>query len=110
MSDYQEQIIADYQKLIYDIYQKEKLTSLKGLNNEFLVNGRNIVEWHAVITRKGRCKYYKSFDFIQNFDDLVLCSDEIIALLMMAFHLLEKCYIQTMKICPLIDIVCSLML
>lgn len=70
-------IIWDFQKRIVEIYNEQALTSIRGLKDDFIVNERQILQWYFEVVRKGQCKYFETFNFHQNFDDLVFCSDEI---------------------------------
>lgn len=69
-------IILEFHRAIIDIYKEHELKNLAGVNNDFMLNGRQIVQWHSDIVRKGMCKYSEVFNFFQNFDDLRFCCDE----------------------------------
>ena len=73
-----EEIFWNYHNEIVKVYKEFHLTSLKGLDSEFIVNGRQILVWYIQIVRKGRIKYQKELEFDKLFDDLLFCSDEIL--------------------------------
>lgn len=69
-------VIWEFQKEIAKIYEGEKLNSLECLDQEFTVNGKNILAWFFDVVRKGQIKF-KDFDFHKSFDDICFCCDEI---------------------------------
>lgn len=71
-------LIWDYQGAIVKIYEENGLTSLSGLDNEFLYNGRNVLSWYFDVIHKSRSLEGQQFDYLKNFDDLAFCSDEIL--------------------------------
>ncbi len=71
-------VIQGFQEVMHEVYDQYNLTSLRGLNHEYTLNGKQIVSWYFEVVRKGRVKYHDSFDFNKNFDDLIFCSDEIL--------------------------------
>lgn len=68
--------IEDYNDIIIDIYKEHNLKCLRGLNNEYKLNGKNIYKWHHEATNFF-AKKNKEFNFHMNIDDLILKSDEI---------------------------------
>ncbi|TWI80602.1 hypothetical protein IQ13_3281 [Lacibacter cauensis] len=77
MTPSRENIIWDFDRTIISVYNEYSLTSLRGLKDDFIINGRQILQWYFDAVRKGQCKYYEAFNYHQNFDDLIFCSDEI---------------------------------
>jgi len=73
-----EESIANFEKSIVEVYKQYNLTSLRGLDHSFMVNGRQILEWHLKVISEGKNIYGSNFDFQKNFDDLIFCSDEIL--------------------------------
>lgn len=71
------ELIWEYQRRIVEIYKNEDLTCLSGFDNTYQLNGKNILVWHSDVTRKCAVKYGGHFDYFQNFDDLVFCSQEL---------------------------------
>lgn len=73
-----DELIWEYHKLHQKMYDEHGLTSLSGLNNEFLLNGRNLLTWHHDATQKCSVKYNGQFDHMKNFDDILFCSEELL--------------------------------
>ena len=73
-----QEVFWQYQNEIIEVYKEFNLTSLRGLNSEFQVNGRQILSWYFNVVRKGRIKFQKGLEFDKLFDDLLFCSDEIL--------------------------------
>jgi hypothetical protein len=73
-----DELIWEYHKLHQKIYADYGLTSLSGLNNEFKLNGRELLVWHGEATRKCSVKYNGQFYHMKNFDDLLFCSEELL--------------------------------
>lgn len=71
-----ERAILQYNKLIQEVYVSQSLKCLRGLNDEYKIDGRNILSLHTQVARPFRRD--NSFNFDKNFDDIILCSDEII--------------------------------
>lgn len=71
------ELLLEYQKAIVDIYVAENLTSLRGLDENYIINGNQIITWHSETVRRGRIKFKGRFDYMENFDDLLFCSDEL---------------------------------
>lgn len=72
-----EDLMWEFQRGIIEVYKNHELTSLRGLEDDYMVNGRQIISWHSDVVRDARIIYRKQFDFIKNFDDMISCSDEI---------------------------------
>jgi hypothetical protein len=72
------ELIWEYQRTIIDVYKTEGLTSLKGLDESYTINGRQILTWHSEATRKCKIKFNGQFNYFENFDDLLFCSDELL--------------------------------
>lgn len=73
-----DKLIWEYHKLHQKVYDDYGLTSLSGLNNEFTLNGRELLEWHCDATRKCSVKYKEQFYHMKNFDDILYCSEELL--------------------------------
>ncbi len=73
-----EDLIWEYHRLHQQIYLDYGLTNLSGLNMEFMLNGRQLWEWHSDATRKCSVKYNGQFYHLKNFDDILFCSDELL--------------------------------
>lgn len=73
-----EELIWEYHKLHQEIYTKYELTSLRGINNEFMLNKRALQVWHDDATRKCSIKYSGQFNHMKNFDDILFCSEELL--------------------------------
>jgi len=72
------ELIWEYQRSIIDIYKEHDLTSLRGLEDKYEINGRQIIMWHSEATRKCSVKHNGQFNYFKNFDDLLFCSDELL--------------------------------
>lgn len=73
-----EELIWQYHRLHQKIYDEHGLTSLSGLNNEYILNGKNLLMWHHESTRKCSVKYSNQFNHMKNFDDILFCSEELL--------------------------------
>lgn len=71
------ELIEKIQKKIIDIYTQFKLTSLKEIDDTSSLNGIKITSGYFETTRKSSIKNNDKFSYFENFDDLILCSDEI---------------------------------
>src|SRR5690606_389228 len=74
--DDRHEIIWDFQREIAKIYEEENLDSIEGPDQEFDVNGQNILALFFDTVRKGQNKF-PDFDFHKSFDDICFCCDEI---------------------------------
>lgn len=72
------ELIWEYQRSIIDIYKEHDLTSIRGLDAKYEINGRQVIMWHSEATRKCSVKHNGQFDYLKNFDDLLFCSDELL--------------------------------
>lgn len=72
------ELIWEYQRSIIDLYKEHNLTSLRGLDHKYEINGRQIIMWHSEVTRKCSVKHNGQFNYFKNFDDLLFCSDELL--------------------------------
>ena len=73
-----EELIWEYHRLHQKIYTDYGLTSLSGLNNEFMLNGRPLLVWYGEATRKCSVKYDEQLYRMKNFDDILFCSEELL--------------------------------
>ncbi|MEO8088128.1 MAG: Cthe_2314 family HEPN domain-containing protein [Bacteroidota bacterium] len=73
-------LIRDIQESVLEIYNEHDLECLRGLKSEdeFILNGRQIILWYSEITQKSTLKHQHSYDYLKNFDDLIFLSDEIL--------------------------------
>ncbi len=72
------ELIWEYQRSIIEIYNEHQLTSLRGLDGEYKVNGRQIMEWYKKAIEKSETKNIGKFNYCKNFDDIIFCSDELL--------------------------------
>lgn len=72
------ELIRKYNEVIFETYKEHALTSLRGLEDKFEVNGRQIVEWYFNTTRQISSIREGLFNNRKNFDDLIICSDELL--------------------------------
>jgi len=70
-------LIIEFKEILKEIYKQEGLNCLRGINYDYTVNGKQILQWHNEVTRKCAIKNCGSFNYNQNIDDLITCSDEI---------------------------------
>jgi hypothetical protein len=72
------ELIWEFQDKIIEVYNKEDLFPLRGRNDDYKINGREILTWYAEVTQKNASKYnlHSTYFDIQN--DLFICSDELI--------------------------------
>ena len=73
-----EEIIWKYHQLHQRMYAEHSLKSLSGLNNEYKLNGRELLIWHGEATRKCSIKYSGQFNYWKNLDNILFCSEEIL--------------------------------
>lgn len=83
--------INEIEEKIRSIYSTEDLKSLSGTNSDYIVNGKQIFQWYCQIVEKSK-KLNPDFNFQKCFDDLCICSDEVIYF--MAYLYLYKPYIN----------------
>jgi len=72
-----EELLKNYQSEIFDIYKKNDLTSIRGLNLEYTLFGRELLPWYYDTLREISIKNSK-FNERQNKDDILFISDEIL--------------------------------
>jgi hypothetical protein len=77
MTNSRKKVIREFQREIESVYAGHSLTSLRGLNNDFIVNGRQIYRWYYETVLKGHSILSKDFNVHQAIADLIFCSDEI---------------------------------
>lgn len=68
--------IEAFQDVIVEIYREHGLRSISGLDNSYVLNERQVLQWYYKVIRKAQIKF-KDVNFHEVFDDLVFCSDEI---------------------------------
>ena len=71
-------IINDLQTATFQIYKENGLASISGMDSKYILNGRSIFEWHLSATRKSMIKHGTTFNYFQNLDDILFCSDELL--------------------------------
>jgi len=71
-------VLDAFQAAIIAIYKKESLTCLRGLHNEYELNGRNILAWHSEVITANEIKYKTGKTYYNNISDLLFCSDEVL--------------------------------
>lgn len=71
-------LIWEIQKTIIEIYYKHDLINLRGLNNDYQLNGKQILLWYSEVTRKCAVNYNGQFNYFKTLDDLFFCSDELL--------------------------------
>jgi hypothetical protein len=72
-----QELILEYQRSINDIYKEHGLTSIRGLDDKYEINGRQVIMWHSKATHKF-AKRNQQFNYFKNFDDILFCSDELL--------------------------------
>lgn len=70
-------VITDYQNAIIEIIKEYSLDSLSGIDDNYTLNGQNIVTWYAATVENAIQKYHNKSFFDKTFNDLLFCSDEI---------------------------------
>jgi hypothetical protein len=76
MTEYRASIIHQLQDEINVIYKDEQLESIAGLNQSYMINGKQVLAWHGQIATKSK-PLNPNFNFIQSFDDCAICFDEV---------------------------------
>ena len=71
-------LITELQEKIIEIYRKYAILNLKGPDNDYRIEGHQILSWYHKVVRKNRIKYPGAMNYFELFDDLSFCSDEII--------------------------------
>jgi hypothetical protein len=71
-------LLLEYQKQVEQVYDTENLKCLSGLDHEFMLGGRPLLVWHNEVTRKSAVKHDGEFHYMQNLDDTLACSDELL--------------------------------
>jgi hypothetical protein len=72
------ELLWKFQETIIEIYNEFGINSLRGINAEYSLNGKQIIVWYHDVTRKSSCQNHEVFNYIKNFDDLLFCSDELL--------------------------------
>lgn len=75
--DRRQELIWDWQREIIEIYEKENLKNLSGLDLSFNYNGRQVLKWYFDTVRQGMNRNI-NFDFQRWIDDVILIVDEIL--------------------------------
>ena len=72
------ELIWQFQEEIVKIYDKEELSPLRGNQDDYILNGREILVWYRDVTKKNAAKHnlFTTYSGISN--DLFICSDELI--------------------------------
>jgi len=69
--------IWKYQDAIVDTYREQSLTCLTGLDHNYLLSGRNILQWHLNVITKAAVRNTQ-FQYYENMDDIFFCSDQLL--------------------------------
>ena len=72
------ELIRSINDKIVSIYETEKLIPLRGENDSYELNGKQILMWFNEITRHCWCNFNSHFNYDKNIDDLLFTSDEIV--------------------------------
>lgn len=72
------EIIDALNSEVATIIRNEKLIPLMGKDKSFELNGNQILSWHNDVTRQCGNFHNGHFNYMQNFDDLLFSSDEIV--------------------------------
>jgi hypothetical protein len=72
------ELINILQERVVEIYKKEELIPLRGKNDDYKINSRNILIWFHDVTNKNAVKYDLHMEYFNLQNDLLICSDEMI--------------------------------
>ncbi|HAD79225.1 Cthe_2314 family HEPN domain-containing protein [Empedobacter falsenii] len=71
-------LINEINNKIIDIYNKQELIPLRGKDNSYIINNKQILSWHSEVTNPCFCKYEGHFNYMNNIEELLFISDEIV--------------------------------
>ena len=72
------ELIWAFQKKIVEIYNQEKLTPLRGENDDYKINGKEILTWFHDVTNPNAVKHNLHLTYFDLQNDLFICSEEMI--------------------------------
>ncbi len=72
------ELIHELNSEIYEIYEENSLLPLRGLDDSYMLNGKQLLMWYFDATKHCSSKINEHFNYFNNIDDLLFCSDEII--------------------------------
>jgi hypothetical protein len=72
------EIIVGFNKLIREIYIKEDLVPLRGKEDDYILNGKNILQWFPSVTTPHSIRNNYGTKYFELLNDLLFCSDEVI--------------------------------
>lgn len=70
-----DELIEHYHRVLINIYKEKNLKCLRGIRNEYEINGRNILIWRANATKPFLAN--EEFNFTENESDTYFISDEL---------------------------------
>lgn len=71
------ELLWEFQREIVKIYEIEGLTNLRGLHNEYKINGKELLAWYLDVVHKNQIEH-PNFDYFKNLNDILFCSDELL--------------------------------
>lgn len=72
-----DELIAECQDAIVKVYKEQGLTSLSGLDDKFILNGKNILAWHLEVISMAP-KQNDLVHYTKNMDDIFWCSSQLL--------------------------------
>jgi hypothetical protein len=72
------ELIWSFQEKIVQIYKQQHLTPLRGENDDYKINGKEILTWFHDVTNPNALKYNLHNIYFDLQNDLLICSDEMI--------------------------------
>jgi hypothetical protein len=69
-------LVGNIEEMICNIYKTDKLTNIAGMDQKYLIKGKNIYAWQGKLLEKSR-RLNPEFDFLKCFDECLFCSDEV---------------------------------
>lgn len=73
-----QELIWAFQKKIVEIYGQQNLTPLRGENDDYTINGREILTWYYDVTNSNAVMHNLHTNYFDLLNDLFICSDEMI--------------------------------
>jgi len=72
------ELILALQRKIIEIYKEQNLIPIRGENDNYLLNDKNIIKWFRAVTTPNSKKYNLQLTYFNLLNDLLICSDEMI--------------------------------
>jgi hypothetical protein len=72
------ELIWEFQRKIVEIYNQQHLFPLRGENDSYQINGKEILMWFHDVTNPNSVKYNLHTTYFDLQNDLFICSDEMI--------------------------------